>query len=84
MKEKTKQESKKDGKGARAVETAQRVGYKAAELANKVRGKVSGKVNVKTAGVALGSVASFVTKPCVQFYDGVREGFNKKAPPARD
>lgn len=77
MKKETKT---KDGKGARAVETAQRVGYKTAELANKIRGKV----NIKAAGIALGSVASFVTKPCVQFYDGVREGFNKKAPPARD
>lgn len=42
------------------------------------------KLNVKAAGIVLGSAASAVAKPALQFYDGMREGFNKKAPPVRE
>jgi hypothetical protein len=42
------------------------------------------KLNVKAAGVLVGKAASIVAKPCVQLYDGVREGFNQKAPPERE
>lgn len=41
------------------------------------------KLNVKAAGVLVGRAASIVAKPAVQLYDGVREGFNQKAPPER-
>jgi hypothetical protein len=36
------------------------------------------KVTIKNAGKLVGSVASAVAIPCLKFYDGVREGFNKK------
>jgi hypothetical protein len=42
------------------------------------------KVNVKAAGILVGKAASLVAKPCVQLYDGVREGFNQKAPEPRE
>lgn len=70
----------KDGKGARAAKAVWNTADKATHLAKRVHNKV----NVKAAGILLGSAASLVAKPCVQFYDGIREGFNKKAPPARD
>ena len=38
------------------------------------------KLNIKAAGVVMGKAASIVAKPAVQLYDGVREGFNQKAP----
>ncbi len=38
------------------------------------------KLNVKAAGIIVGKAASLVAKPAVQLYDGVREGYNKKAP----
>ncbi len=41
-------------------------------------------VTVKNAGILLGKAASLIAKPCVQLYDGVREGFNQKAPPERE
>ncbi len=46
--------------------------------------KHKGKLNIKTAGVVMGKAASIVAKPAVQLYDGVREGYNQKAPPSRD
>ncbi len=42
------------------------------------------KLNVKAAGVIVGKAASIVAKPAVQLYDGVREGFNQKAPPVKE
>jgi len=42
------------------------------------------KVNFKAAGILAGKAASIVAKPCVQLYDGVREGFHQKAPPERE
>ena len=48
------------------------------------KAKVTDKLSVKAAGVVLGSAASAIAKPCLQFYDGVREGFNQKAPPPRE
>jgi hypothetical protein len=38
------------------------------------------KLNIKTAGIVVGKAASLVAKPAVQLYDGVREGYNQKAP----
>ncbi len=38
------------------------------------------KLNVKAAGMLVGKAASIVAKPAVQLYDGVREGYNQKAP----
>jgi hypothetical protein len=38
------------------------------------------KLNIKTAGILVGKAASLVAKPAVQLYDGVREGYNQKAP----
>lgn len=41
-------------------------------------------ITIKNAGILIGKAASLVAKPCVQLYDGVREGFNQKAPPTRE
>ncbi len=38
------------------------------------------KLNIKAAGIVVGKAASIVAKPAVQLYDGVREGYNQKAP----
>lgn len=46
--------------------------------------KNNDKVSVKAAGILVGKAASIVSKPAVQLYDGVREGFNQKAPPERE
>ncbi len=42
------------------------------------------KLNVKAAGMLVGKAASIIAKPAVQLYDGVREGYNQKAPPSKE
>lgn len=41
-------------------------------------------LTLKNAGKVVGSAASAVVVPCLKFYDGVREGFNKKPAPDRE
>lgn len=50
---------------------------RAQKLIVAVKG-VKDAVSVKGIGKAIGSSAAFVARPAVSFYDGVREGFNKK------
>lgn len=38
-------------------------------------------ISMKNMGRVVGSAASAVAVPCLKFYDGVREGFNKKSIP---
>lgn len=39
---------------------------------------VKDAVSAKGIGKAIGSSVAFVARPAVSFYDGVREGFNKR------
>lgn len=73
-----KQKKKRSRLGS-LVDTA--VGYGQEAIINV---KNNDKLSVKGAGILVGKAASIVVKPAVQLYDGLREGYNQKAPPSRD
>ena len=50
---------------------------RAQKLVVAVKG-VKDTVSAKGIGRAIGSSVAFVARPAVSFYDGVREGFNKR------
>jgi len=50
---------------------------RAQKLIVAVKG-VKDAVSAKGIGKAIGSSVAFVARPAVSFYDGVREGFNKR------
>ena len=56
------------------VQKSKRQGQK---LVVAVKG-VKDTVSAKGIGRAIGSSVAFVARPAVSFYDGVREGFNKR------
>ncbi len=74
----TKEKKKRSRLGS-LVDTA--VGYGQEAILNV---KSNEKLSIKAAGMLVGKAASIVVKPAVQLYDGVREGYNQKAPPSRD